>query len=101
MYADDLFWVAQFMLPLVICYTVYLFLKPRDKRLPPHAKEPFQKLVKNYLNGTIHRSFFDTVTEIGPVFQVHLPIQMARHFMICDASLARYCSSGAKSFVLF
>jgi hypothetical protein len=76
---------------------IYLFLKPRSESLPPLAKVPFYVIAKDYTEGTINRTFAETASEVGPVFEIQLPVQMVHHFMICDSSLARVVLEGNKS----
>jgi hypothetical protein len=93
-----LFCVANFILvPLVICFMIHLFLKPRSESLPPLAEVPFRKIAKDYIEGTFHRSFVETASEIGLVFEIQTPFQMVHHFMICDSSLARVVLEGDRS----
>jgi hypothetical protein len=50
-----------------------------------------------FLEGTIHRRLLEISKDIGLVYRMPMPFQMAHHFVICDATLGRLILEGNHS----
>jgi hypothetical protein len=50
-----------------------------------------------FLEGRIHHRLLQISKEIGLVYRMPMPFQMAHHFIICDATLGRLILEGSHS----
>jgi hypothetical protein len=75
----------------------YKYLNQRRSKLPPVCIVPFAELLKSFMEGKIHNIFLKVSRDIGLVYRVPIPFQMACHFIVCDATLARLVGEGDTS----
>jgi hypothetical protein len=80
-------------IPLFLAVLLCLWNRQRS-RLPPLCSLPIGEFVELFLTGRLHHRLLKISKEIGLVYRVYFPFQMAHHFIICDATLGRLILEG-------
>jgi hypothetical protein len=75
----------------------YKYWNQRRYKLPPVCTIPFAELIKTFMEGRIHNNFLKVSRDIGLVYRIPIPFQMACHIIVCDATLARLVGEGDTS----
>jgi hypothetical protein len=80
-------------IPFFLAFLLFLWNRQRS-RLPPLSSLPMGELVELVLTGRLHHRLLEISKDIGLVYRVYFPLQMAHHFIICDATLGRLILEG-------
>jgi hypothetical protein len=88
----EFFLYAPLFLAALLCY-----FNRRRSRLPPLCSLSLGEFVEGVITGRLHHRLLEISKEIGLVYRLYFPFQMAHHFIICDATLGRLILEGDTS----
>jgi hypothetical protein len=88
----EFFLYAPLLLAVLLCY-----FNRRRSRLPPLCSLSLREFVEGVITGRIHHRLLEISKEIGLVYRLYFPFQMAHHFIVCDATLGRLILEGDTS----